>query len=395
MASYKDESGRWRYRFAFKGKRYGGSTPKGSNTKKTADQLEKDHAERVTARTYTGKMPTLGEFIPKFLEYQKARHKPLTYELNKRQLEKHVLPYPIAKKPLDDIGQRDLDDLTTEWMKTAAASTCSTRLGTVMRVFSLAVDWEILKGVPRHTKLRKPDTAPRFLSEDVEAPALLNYARYGVRDGANDWHGMILVGLRTGLRIGELRGLQCVDVSIRHTDAGLGGTIHVQRTDPGTGDKATTPKGGRGRVVPLTADAAEYLKARIERLRRERGKEWSPDAWVWPSAEDPARTMSTGACSSAMERLTRHAKIKDCGWHTLRHTFASWLVMKGVPLRVVQELLGHYDIKMTMKYAHLAPGFAHAEAVRALSAPPAQLHAGSGGDDLATKGLPTRSDDGG
>jgi integrase len=372
VPTYK-HNGRWRYRFAYKGIRYSGSAPKGHNTQKVAASLEKQHIEKLDARTFTGKMPTLGEFITgKFLAYQKARVKPLTYELNTYQLTKHVLPYPIAKKPLDHIGQRELDELATTWMaKGAAPSTCSARMGTVMRVFSLAVDWQYLKGLPRHTKLKKPDKAPRFLSEDKEAPALLNYAKYGVRDGANDWYGMILVGLRTGLRIGELRGLQCADIVIG-TDpktGQLGGKLHVQRTDPGTGDPPTTPKGGRGRVVPLTSEVAQYLQGRIEHLRKAQGKKWSPDAWVWPSAEDPRRTMSTGACSSAMERITRHAKIKKCGWHTLRHTYASWLVMRGVPLRVVQELLGHADMKITLRYSHLAPGFAHQEAVRALDVP--------------------------
>ena len=53
-------------------------------------------------------------------------------------------------------------------------------------------------------------------------------------------------------------------------------------------------------------------------------------------------------------------------FHTLRHTFASWLVQAGVPLYTVQRLMGHKSIVMTQRYAHLAPDQG-AEAARLLS----------------------------
>jgi site-specific recombinase XerD len=60
--------------------------------------------------------------------------------------------------------------------------------------------------------------------------------------------------------------------------------------------------------------------------------------------------------SPALRAACRKVGIFDFRFHDLRHTFASHLVMRGVGLRAVQELLGHCDLKFTMRYAHLAPG---------------------------------------
>jgi site-specific recombinase XerD len=54
-------------------------------------------------------------------------------------------------------------------------------------------------------------------------------------------------------------------------------------------------------------------------------------------------------------RAYRKAGLRQIGWHVLRHTYASHLTMRGAPLKVVQELLGHSTIRMTEKYAHLSP----------------------------------------
>ena len=56
----------------------------------------------------------------------------------------------------------------------------------------------------------------------------------------------------------------------------------------------------------------------------------------------------------------RRAGLREIRWHDLRHSFASQLVMKGVPLRQVQDWLGHSTMAMTMRYSHLAPGAGHA-----------------------------------
>ena len=64
--------------------------------------------------------------------------------------------------------------------------------------------------------------------------------------------------------------------------------------------------------------------------------------------------VNVGKCLKKYVRLARLPD--DVSFHHLRHTCASWLVMKGVPMRVVQEILGHSSVTVTQRYAHLAPG---------------------------------------
>ena len=66
-----------------------------------------------------------------------------------------------------------------------------------------------------------------------------------------------------------------------------------------------------------------------------------------------------------MEPSCKVAGLRAAGWHVLRHTFASHLAMRGVPLKVIQELLGHATIQMTMRYGHLSPDVSR-DAVRLL-----------------------------
>jgi site-specific recombinase XerD len=61
-------------------------------------------------------------------------------------------------------------------------------------------------------------------------------------------------------------------------------------------------------------------------------------------------------CDVGLRRCAERAGLKPLGWHVLRHTYASHLVMAGVPLPVVQQLLGHTDIRLTLRDAHLSPG---------------------------------------
>jgi integrase len=80
------------------------------------------------------------------------------------------------------------------------------------------------------------------------------------------------------------------------------------------------------------------------------------DHTAGPKAGEPVRDIKNG-----FHRAVELAEVKDFTWHDLRHTFASWLTMRGASLRSVAELLGHQSLKMTMRYAHLSPAYLSAE----------------------------------
>jgi site-specific recombinase XerD len=65
--------------------------------------------------------------------------------------------------------------------------------------------------------------------------------------------------------------------------------------------------------------------------------------------------LDKAGCKWGLWRACKRAGLRRVGWHGLRHSFASHLVMRGVPLKAVQELLGHATIEMTMRYSHLSP----------------------------------------
>jgi integrase len=103
----------------------------------------------------------------------------------------------------------------------------------------------------------------------------------------------------------------------------------------------TSPKNNRIRYVPLTNELARALKA----ARR-------TDGYVF---EIRGQQVTQAMAWRALQTARTRAGLRHVGWHTMRHSFASHLVSENVPIVAVQMLLGHSDIKMTQRYAHVAP----------------------------------------
>ena len=153
---------------------------------------------------------------------------------------------------------------------------------------------------------------------------------------------MIQVGVSTGLRRSALCRLRWADVDLNHK------LLHVRNR----GEEKT--KSGHERAVPLRGDALDVLTG-LDDEREGSGLAGSDDLVFTDSKE---RAIKPDRASHRFKFFVRKARLKDrerLSFHSLRHTTASWLIMRGVPLRVVQGILGHSTVNMTERYSHLAP----------------------------------------
>ncbi|WET09421.1 site-specific integrase [Pseudomonas sp. D3] len=301
-------------------------------------------------------LPSLRDFIEDtYMPWFKAHHK--GHEKTQHTLSNNF--DPIMAQRLDAITGRDLEQIRTGWMQASnKASTVNRKMGSISGVFSRAVEWEYIDTHPlAKLKQLKVDSKGviRYLAADEtkrlrDALDARQDEMRTERESANTWRTdrhreplpsllqlpftdhlkpMVLVSLNTGMRRGELFDLKWSAVNFDTK------TITVAGATTKTSDT---------RHIPMNKETIDVLEAWKKQV--------SKSPYVFPG-QGGGRFEDV---KSAWLKLLERAQIDGFRWHDMRHDFASRLVMAGVPLNTVRDLLGHADIKMTLRYAHLAPG---------------------------------------
>jgi integrase len=160
----------------------------------------------------------------------------------------------------------------------------------------------------------------------------------------------------TGLRIGELLGLQWTDFDPRHGVIWIRRKVRVRKGEL----VIETPKNGKGQPVDMPVDLMQRwqdLRAMREAEALVAGRDLSP--WCCPSATQPAtRPLNAGWFShNVWHRASKAADLRRLRVHDARHTYAALSIRQGKPLDYVQRQLRHADISTTIRfYAHFKPG---------------------------------------
>jgi integrase len=203
-----------------------------------------------------------------------------------------------------------------------------------------ASEWSWLRSAPKIKLIKLNNARYRWLNAEEEARLLPHCPSHLAE--------LVVFLIETGARLSEALRLTWNEVELDRQPRGLA--------------KFMQTKSGKPRGVPLTTRVRDLLvaiKARQAGLTIH-----EPDrarVFLYAGKGRAGKGIPMSSYRSyhtphrAWETAVRRAGLGDLHLHDLRHTFASRLVMRGVPILAVSKLLGHASITMTMRYAHLAP----------------------------------------
>jgi integrase len=195
----------------------------------------------------------------------------------------------------------------------------------IRRIYSIAVEEGRASKNP--VKVKKDDSLfyaesggrDRYLSEDEEVTLKNNMTPEDFK--------LVSFAINTGLRQSEQFNLKWSNIDRENR------VLTIPRT-----------KSGKTRHVQLNDTVMEILESLDS---------WMISQYVFPSSKPSSPLDGQNFYHRVFIPSLKRAKIQGIVWHSLRHTFASRLVAKGVNLRTVQELMGHQSIEMTERYTHI------------------------------------------
>lgn len=293
-------------------------------------------AERVRSIRHGEELPKEKAKVPLFSEmadtYISWAEENLRDPNVRGRYENHLKDH-LLKKRLNEISPFDIERLKSDLLKRGLSpATVKHCLGMIREIFNKATTWGKYTGANPIRSVKMPtinNRRERFLSFE-EAQILLEE----LNKGSQTTYELALIALHTGLRAGEIFNLRKQDLDFEN------GIIRIM-----------DPKNKSSRAAFMTDQTKELLKAR---LPAEPG-----DLVFLPRIHAKGHiSRVSGFFQRAVDQLFNKGitdRRQRVVFHSLRHTFASWLAIQGTPLLAIKELLGHKTLAMTERYAHLTP----------------------------------------
>ena len=250
----------------------------------------------------------------------------------------HLIPR-YGPRPLQSITRREVAEFRAELLGKLTTKSAINVFSALSSLFRRAREWDLIADVP--TSGHRPPRAELRAELGWWTVEQAAHALTVIKRGGRAFRPWALpfytLALRTGLRLGELVALEWRDLVFSR------GVVEVRRSV--TNGLLGLPKNGRGRNVPIYADVDAVLRPLAQ-----------PSGLVHTHN---GQRLTPSAVRRQHDRLCAEAGLPVIRIHDLWHSYASQLVLAGVPIAHVQKLMGHQELKTTMRYAHLAEDEVH------------------------------------
>ena len=231
-----------------------------------------------------------------------------------------------GNRTLDSYTLRDVETYKSRRLTTCAPTTVNIEFRSLRAAFNLAVKWQMLQDNPfsKSKQIRIPERLPVYFSKEDFRKFITSVKEPILKD-------IFLFAALTGLRLGEILSLNWDNVDLE------------RRLVVVANSNGFSTKSGRCRIVPMNSAVLDILG------QREATK--GVCAAVFHSG---STRLQHSYVQHKFKKYVRRATLNDnLRFHSLRHTFATWLVQGGVNIYEVQKLLGHSDVRTTEIYSHL------------------------------------------
>ena len=352
----KREDGRWEGRIVIGHKENGEPLFRHVYAKTQKALLDKLHQNiecyRDVELTEDSRM-TLGQWLDRWLtEYKAGTVRPGTLEGYRRYIEYYVKPQ-LGDKQISLLSQQDIQRMYRR-LKTEGRIHEHPEMGhqlsdsmvrhihsTLHAALKDAVQAHVIPRNPTEgTTAPKPNYKPKRILTRAELDAFL-----AVVEQDEVWRDFFQTELMTGLRRGEICGLQWSDFD---GDAGtlkVCRTLHSQRKGEYTTGETKTNQGMRTIILPHSV--TEILQRR---------KVDAISQWIFPDPVKPEDPVDPNAAYRHMKTLLQRAELPSIRFHDLRHTFATHALTSGVDAKTLSGILGHTNASFTLDtYTHVTP----------------------------------------
>lgn len=261
-----------------------------------------------------------------FEEYVVPNNKQQEQRMKTYILRSALIPF-FGKMSIEKITTRDVERYKAEALKKVSPKTVNNRLAVFGKCVRTAYEWLELSGIPPNIQMLKCPPAKTELLSQEECELLFANMEGVVRE-------MLLMALRTGMRQGEIRALQWSSIDWRNR------IITVRHNLNDRTHLLESPKNNRERPVPMDSDVYEIL------FRRKKAT-----GFVFLDVD--GKPFDSQRILRRLHKVREKVGLRKFGWHAFRHTVGTLAMDNGANLHDTQHLLGHSDIKTTMRYVHV------------------------------------------